>query len=74
MVSSYAGIGVMGNQSESDRAREAGWAKVQSEFGSLPYDCVSLDKELKRISSRLVGVRKASPLPTPEWKAYTNAL
>jgi hypothetical protein len=74
MVSSYAGIGVMGNQSQSDRVREAGWAKVQSEFGSLPYDCVSLDKELKKISSRLIGVRKATPLPTPEWKAYTDAL
>jgi hypothetical protein len=74
MVSSYAGIGVMGNQSQSDRAREAGWAKVQSEFGSLPYDCVSLDKELKKISSKLIGVRKATPLPSPEWKAYTDAL
>jgi hypothetical protein len=74
MVSSYAGIGIMGNQSGSDRAKDFGWSKVQSEFGSLPYDCVSLDKELKRISTTLIGVRKATPLPNAEWKAYTNAL
>ena len=74
MVSSYAGIGIMGNQSELDRAKEFGWSKVQSEFGSLPYDCISLDRELKRISTTLIGVRKASPLPTLQWREYTNAL
>jgi hypothetical protein len=55
-------------------ARDAGFAKAQSEFGSLPYDCVSLDKELKKISSRLIEVRKENPLPGPELKAYIDAL
>ena len=73
MVSSYA-EGIMGSSSRFSRAREAAWGKVQSEFGSLPYNCADLDKNLKSISNRLIGVRKATPLPTPEWKAYTDAL
>jgi hypothetical protein len=58
MVSSYAGIGVMGNQSQSDRAREAGWAKVQSEFGSLPYNCEKLDIDLKRLEQAIINAYK----------------
>jgi hypothetical protein len=73
MVSSYA-EGIMGSSSRFSRAREAAWGKVQSEFGSLPYNCADLDKNLKSISNRLIGVRKATPLPSVEWKAYTDAL
>lgn len=68
MVSSYAG------NSEWDRAQEAGYQKVQNEFGSLPYNCVSLDKDIKKISDKLVEERKKSPLPSLQQRAYMEAL
>jgi hypothetical protein len=40
----------------------------------LPYNCVSLDKDIKRISDKLVAERKKSPLPNLQQKAYLEAL
>jgi hypothetical protein len=73
MVSSY-GIGIMGSSTEYSRAQESGYQRVQNEFGSLPYNCVSLDRDIKRISDKLVEERKKSPLPSVEQKAYMEAL
>ena len=56
------------------KAQEAGYTKVQNEFGSLPYNCVSLDKDIKRISDRLLAERKKSPLPNLQQRAYLDAL
>ena len=49
MVSSY-GVGIMGSSTEWSRAQESGYEKVQNEFGTLPYNCVDLDKQLKKIN------------------------
>jgi hypothetical protein len=68
MVSSYGG------RSEWSLAQELGFQKVQNEFGSLPYNCVSLDKDIKKISDKLVVERKKSPLPNLQQKAYLEAL
>lgn len=68
MVSSYGG------NTEWSRAQEAGYKKVQDEFGSLPYNCVSLDKDIKRISDKLLSERKKSPLLNLQQKAYLEAL
>jgi|LakMenEpi03Aug12_release.lakeMendotaPanAssembly.Ray.scaffolds.fasta_scaffold36614_3 hypothetical protein len=73
MVSSY-GVGIMGSSTEYSRAQESGYQRVQNEFGSLPYNCVSLDRDIKRISDKLVEERKKSPLPSVEQKAYMEAL
>jgi hypothetical protein len=73
MVSSY-GVGIMGSSTEYSRAQESGYQRVQTEFGSLPYNCVSLDRDIKRISDKLVEERKKSPLPSVEQKAYMEAL
>lgn len=59
---------------EWSRAQEAGYQKVQDEFGSLPYNCVSLDKDIKRISDKLEVERKKSPLPSLQQRAYMEAL
>jgi hypothetical protein len=59
---------------EWGRAQEAGYEKVQNEFGSLPYNCTSLDKDIKRISDRLEAERKKSPLPSLQQRAYMEAL
>jgi hypothetical protein len=56
------------------RAQELGYQRVQNEFGSLPYNCVSLDKELKRISDRLLTQRKLTMLPSLEQRMYMEAL
>ena len=73
MVSAYS-TGVMDSSTEWSRAQEAGYQKVQNEFGSLPYNCTSLDKDIKRVSDRLVAERKKSPLPNLQQKAYLEAL
>jgi hypothetical protein len=59
---------------EWGRAQELAYEKVQNEFGSLPYNCVSLDKDIKRISDKLLAERKKSPLPNLQQKAYLEAL
>jgi hypothetical protein len=68
MVSSYGG------STDWSRAQELAYEKVQNEFGSLPYNCVSLDKDIKRISDKLLAERKKSPLPNLQQKAYLEAL
>jgi hypothetical protein len=68
MVSSYGGSTRWG------LAQEAGRQRVQSEFGTLPYNCVYLDKEIKRISDKLVSQRKLQSLPSVEQRAYMEAL
>ena len=68
MVSSYGG------STEWSRAQEAGYGKVQNEFGSLPYNCVSLDREIKIISDRLLNERKKYPQPKLQQRAYMEAL
>lgn len=73
MVSSYA-VGIMGSTSEWSNAQESGWQKVQDEFGSLPYNCQSLDKDIKRISDRILLERKKDPLPSLQQRAYMEAL
>ena len=59
---------------EWGRAQELAYEMVQNEFGSLPYNCVSLDKDIKRISDKLVVERKRTPLPNLRQKAYLEAL
>jgi hypothetical protein len=73
MVSSY-GAGIMGSSTEYSRAQESGYEKVQNDFGSLPYNCVDLDKQIKKISDKLLEQRKKSPLPSLQEKAYIEAL
>jgi hypothetical protein len=73
MVSSYP-VGVMGSSTEYSRAQESGYQRVLNEFGSFPYNCVSLDKDIKRISDKIIEERKKSPLPSVEQKAYLEAL
>jgi hypothetical protein len=73
MVSSY-GVGIMGSSTEYSRAQESGYQRVLDEFGSLPYNCVSLDMDIKRISDKLAEQRKLSPLPSVQQKAYLEAL
>jgi hypothetical protein len=73
MVSSY-GAGIMGSSTEWSRAQESGYEKVQNDFGSLPYNCVDLDKQIKKISDKLLEQRKKSPLPSLQEKAYIEAL
>ena len=68
MVSSYGG------STEWSRAQQAGYERVQDEFGSLPYNCTSLDKDIKKISDRLVAERKKSPNPSLRQRAYLEAL
>jgi hypothetical protein len=64
----------MGSSTEWSRAQESGYEKVKNEFGSLPYNCVSLDKDIKRISDKLAEQRKLSPLPSLQQRAYLEAL
>lgn len=73
MVSSY-GVGIMGSSTEWSRAQESGYEKMQNEFGTLPYNCVDLDKQLKKISDKLAEQRKLSPLPSLQQRAYLEAL
>lgn len=73
MVSSY-GVGIMGSSTDYSRAQEAGYQRVQEEFGSLPYNCANLDKEIKRISERLLQERKKYPLPSLEQQAFIDGL
>ncbi len=73
MVSSY-GDGIMGSSTEWSRAQQAGYEKVQNEFGSLPYNCTSLDKDLKKLSDKIVAERKKDPLPSLQQRAYMEAL
>jgi hypothetical protein len=73
MVSSYA-VGIMGATSEYSRAQEAGYQQVQNEFGSLPHNCASLDKDLKRLAESILTQRKKSPLPNLQQKAYIDGL
>jgi hypothetical protein len=73
MVSSYS-TDIMGSSTEFSRAQESGWQKVQNEFGSLPFNCADLDKQIKRISEKLLSERKKDPLPSVEQKAYMDAL
>lgn len=73
MVSSY-GVGIMGSSTEWSRAQESGYEKVQNEFGTLPYNCVDLDKQLKKISDKIVEERKKYPLPSLQQRAYMEAL
>ena len=47
---------------------------MQNEFGTLPYNCVDLDKQLKKISDKLAEQRKLSPLPSLQQRAYLEAL
>lgn len=68
MVSSYGG------STKSSLAQIEGFQKVQDEFGSLPYNCASLDKELKRLSDKLLSERKKYPLPNLQQNAYIEAL
>jgi hypothetical protein len=73
MVSSY-GVGIMGSTNEWQGAQESGYQRVLDEFGSLPYNCVSLDKDIKRISDKILEERKKSPLPSLQQRAYLEAL
>ena len=66
--------GYTGNSSDFSRAQESGYQKVQNEFGSLPYNCADLDKNLKLISDRILTQRKLYALPNTEQQAYINAL
>jgi len=66
--------GYTGNSTEYSRAQESGYQKVQNEFGSLPFNCADLDKQIKRISDRLLTERKKDPLPSVEQKAFIDAL
>lgn len=68
MVSSYGG------STKSSLAQIEAFQKVQDEFGSLPYNCASLDKELKRLSDKLLSERKKYPLPNLQQSAYIDAL
>jgi hypothetical protein len=67
-------VGSYGGSTEWSRAQEAGYEKVQNEFGSLPYNCVSLDKDIKRVSDKLIFERKKSPTPNLQQRAYLEAL
>jgi len=73
MVSSY-GVGIMGSSTEYSRAQESGYQRVLDEFGSLPYNCVSLDKDIKRISDKILEERKKTPSPDLRQKLYLEAL
>ena len=73
MVSSY-GVGIMGSSTEYSRAQESGYQRVLDEFGSLPYNCVSLDRDIKKISDKIAEQRKLSPLPSMQQRAYLEAL
>jgi len=73
MVSSY-GDGIMGASSEYSRAQESAYQQVSNEFGSLPYNCQSLDKELKRLAERILTQRKNFPLPSLQQKLYVEQL
>lgn len=75
MVSSY-GEGIMGSSTDTEisRAQKSGYDRVQSEFGSQPINCVSLDKDLKRISDRIVEERKRYQSPSLQQRAYMDAL
>jgi hypothetical protein len=64
----------MGSSTEWSRAQESGYEKVQNEFGSLPYNCVDLDLQLKKISDKILQQRKLNPLPSTEQRAYLEAL
>jgi hypothetical protein len=48
MVSSYAGT------TDWDGARARAFEVVQNQFGSLPYNCQTLDKDLKRIQEAII--------------------
>ena len=68
MVSSYGG------STEYSRAQESAYQQVQNEFGSLPYNCQSLDKELKRLAERILTQRKNFPTPSLQQKLYVEGL
>jgi hypothetical protein len=73
MVSSY-GVGILGSTNEWNNAQESAFNKVAQDFGSLPYNCVSLDQQIKKISDKLLEERKKSPIPDVQQKAYLDAL
>ena len=73
MVSSY-GSGIMGSSNVYDTAQENAHQKVNNEFGSRPFNCADLDKNLKLISDRILIQRKLYALPNTEQQAYINAL
>jgi hypothetical protein len=73
MVSSF-GVGIYGSTSDWNNAQESGYQRVQDEFGSLPYNCVTLDQQIKKISDKILEERKKSPLPSLQERAYMEAL
>lgn len=60
--------------SQWSRAQEVAYAKVDNEFGSLPYNCASLDLVIKKIAEKLLSEIKKDPLPSLEQRAYNEAL
>ena len=73
MVSSY-GVGIMGSTNEWNNAKESAFNKVAEQFGSLPYNCASLDQQIKKITDKIIEERKKSPIPNLQQKAYLEAL
>lgn len=60
--------------SKSSTIAIQGFQKVEDEFGYLPYNCESLDKNLKILSDKILSERKKYPLPNLQQNAYINAL
>jgi len=62
------------NASESWGAKSNAFERVRDEFGSIPYNCTSLDQQIKKITDRIIEERKKSPIPDLQQKTYIEQL
>jgi len=62
------------DNSPTNKALQAAIIKVQNEFGALPFNCVGLDKDIKRVSEKILEERRNNMFPDLEQKAYMNQL
>ena len=62
------------NGSESWGAKSSAFERVRDEFGSIPYNCTSLDQQIKKITDKIIEERKKSPIPDLQQKTYIETL
>ena len=67
---------VLGNVNGSEwwGAQSSAFERVRDEFGSIPYNCTSLDQQIKKITDKIIEERKKSPIPDLQQKTYIETL
>lgn len=67
-------MSIFGNDTVYGQALTANRAKVRDKYGELPYNCTTLDRDLKRISDEIAFERTKIPDLHYNQRTYIEAL